>query len=61
VTLLLGENADYFISGRFIFATKNKRPRIFGNNSLKDWFQNNYKIGDMIKVDIIQPNLFRIN
>jgi len=61
VTLLLGENADFCITGRFIFATKNKQPRILGNNSLKDWFQNKYEIGDMIKVDIIQPNLFRIN
>lgn len=61
VTLLLGENADYYITGRFLFATNNKQPRILGNNSLKDWFQNNYKIGDMIKVDIIQPNLFKIH
>jgi len=61
VRLLLGKNADYFIEGRFLFSTKDGQPRVLGNNSLKEWFQSNYKIGDIIKVDIIEPTLFKIH
>jgi hypothetical protein len=61
VRLLLGSRADFFIEGRFMFATKGGQPRVTGNKSLKEWFQNNNRIGDKIKVDIIEPTIFKIH
>lgn len=33
----------------------NKTPRIFGGAILKTWFQTNFKLGDIVKVEIIDP------
>lgn len=60
IRLLLGDNAEFFIEGRFLFSTNDRQPRVSGNKSLKEWFQFYHKIGDKIKVDIIEPTLFKI-
>ena len=60
VTLLLGKNDDFFIEGSFLFATQDKQPRVHGNRSLKEWFQENFNEGDRIKVDILKSTVFRI-
>jgi hypothetical protein len=61
VRLFLGDNSEFLIEGRFLFSTKDGQPRVTGNKSLKDWFQSNNKIGDKIKVDFIEPTLFKIH
>ena len=61
VTLLLGDDDDYFTIGHFHFATNNNQPRVRGNKSLKQWFQDNYKQGSKVKIDIIKSDLYRIN
>ena len=51
----------FLIEGRFLFSTIDKQPRVIGNKSLQKWFQSNNKKGDIIKVDILEPTLFRIH
>ncbi len=60
IRFLLGDNSD-FIEGNFLFATINGQPRVTQNISLKEWFQSNYKMGDKIKVEIIEPTLLKIH
>ncbi|WP_066511590.1 GIY-YIG nuclease family protein [Rufibacter sp. DG15C] len=62
VTLFLGEDADFFIQGRFHFADSNKRQaRVDGNKALRAWFQDNYRENDTIRVDIIDAYTFRLH
>lgn len=61
VVLLLGHSEHYAIKGHFHFATKGNQPRVRGNKNLRQWFQQNYKQGDKIRIDIIKPDLYRIN
>ncbi len=60
VILLLGSSDEFLIPGRFLFATKNGQPRVLGNKALKVWFQDNFRQGAEIRVDIITPTLYRI-
>ena len=41
-------------------ANRNGTPRIFGRNLLRDWFQANFKLNDMITVEVINQNSIRI-
>lgn len=60
IRMVLGDGAEFIIEGRFLFSTKDGQPRVTANRSLRAWFQANKKIGDKIKVDIIEPALFKI-
>ncbi len=60
VIIFLGQNDDFYINGYFHFPDKNNQPRVRGNKALKEWFQDKYKQGDKMKVDILKPNIFRI-
>lgn len=60
VTLLLGHNDDFLTVGHFHFATRQNQPRVRGNKGLKLWFQENYRQGEKIKIDILKSDLYRI-
>ena len=61
VTLLPGQHDGFLTVGHFHFATKQNQPRVRGNKGVKQWLQEHYKQGDKILIDILKPDLYRIN
>jgi len=58
----LGNNSENVIQA-YINRTANGNgtPRIMGGKTLTDWIHNNFKRGDMVKVDIFGPLSVRLN
>lgn len=53
VTLVLA-NTGQTLEGRVSReANRNGTPRIYGNNNLRDWFQNNFKLLDTVNIDLV--------
>ena len=49
------------LSGRITrSANKNATPRVHGNKPLADWFQDNCKLGGVVKVEIMSLKALRI-
>lgn len=56
ITILVGEDRQE-ISGRVTRkANQNGTPRIFGGAELRDWFQENFKRGEIGQVVILEPD-----
>jgi hypothetical protein len=56
VTLILGDSKNEGSGRAERNSNKNGTPRIFGRARLRDWFQANCRLGDMVHVEIIGPN-----
>lgn len=62
VNIYLGHDSQYCFQGRFLFANQNGQPRVHGNKNLKNWFlDKNYRKGDIITIDIITHDTYRLN
>ncbi|HVY76283.1 MAG TPA: GIY-YIG nuclease family protein [Puia sp.] len=62
IDIQLGANSDATIQG-YINRTANRNgtPRIMGGKELRNWIQNNFKLNDTMKVDIISPIAIRLH
>lgn len=61
IEIQLGKNSDNIING-YINRTANSNgtPRIMGGKELGDWIKNNFKLNDILKVDVISPISIRL-
>lgn len=41
-------------------ANLNQTPRIMGGADLKNWFQNQYRVNDRIRIDVLAPNSIKL-
>jgi hypothetical protein len=62
IEIQLGDNYKYIIEG-YINRTANNNgtPRIMGRKTLTDWIQKNYKLNDILIVNIITNGSIRLN
>src|SRR5579871_3474474 len=62
IEIQLGKKSDVTIQG-YINRTANKNgtPRIMGGKELRDWIKKNFKLNDVMKVDVISPIAIRLH
>jgi len=55
IEIFTSENEPPFMGYINRRAQSNNSPRIMGGTKLRDWFQNNFRELDVVKVEVISP------
>ncbi len=61
IHLILGAEGEQTIEGRVDrHANQNGTARIHGGLRLRDWFQTNFRVMDLVDVDLSSPDLIQL-
>ncbi|MCG9879577.1 MAG: hypothetical protein MH472_03170 [Bacteroidia bacterium] len=62
IKLQLGNDEKNIITTRIDRTSNlNKTPRIYGGLKMKEWLQSNYKLNEVMIVEIINPHFLKIH